>query len=89
MAMSKIESVEREMEKTRNKITELQNRLKELTARRTELENIEIVGVVRAMCMSRDELLNFLHTSRNTVAPDKTTLQNKYYEQEDDSDDEE
>lgn len=89
MAMSKIESVEREMEKTRNKITELQNRLKELTARRTELENIEIVGVVRAMCMSRDELLNFLHTSRNTVAPDKDTIQNKYYEQEDDSDEEE
>ena len=89
MAMSKIESVEREMDKTRNKITELQNRLKELTARRTELENIEIVGVVRAMCMSRDELLSFLHTSRNTVAPDKTTVQNKYYEQEDDSDEEE
>ena len=36
MAMSKIDRIDREIEKTRGKITEYQNRLKELEAQRTE-----------------------------------------------------
>ena len=59
MAMSKIDRIDREIEKTRGKITEYQNRLKELEAQRTEQENFEIVNLVRSMCMSRDELMNF------------------------------
>ena len=39
MAMSKIDRIDREIEKTRGKITEYQNRLKELEAQRTEQEN--------------------------------------------------
>ena len=58
--MSKIDRIDREIEKTRGKITEYQNRLKELEAQRTEQENFEIVNLVRSMCMSRDELMNFL-----------------------------
>ena len=38
MAMSKIDRIDREIEKTRGKITEYQNRLKELEAQRTEQE---------------------------------------------------
>ena len=57
MAMSKIDRIDREIEKTRGKITEYQNRLKELEAQRTEQENFEIVNLVRSMCMSRDELM--------------------------------
>ena len=73
MAMSKIDRIDREIEKTRGKITEYQNRLKELEAQRTEQENFEIVNLVRSMCMSRD-------------APPVETA---YHEQEDMADDEE
>jgi len=56
--MSKIDRIDREIEKTRGKITEYQNRLKELEAQRTEQENFEIVNLVRSMCRARraDEL---------------------------------
>ena len=65
MAMSKIDRIDREIEKTRGKITEYQNRLKELEAQRTEQENFEIVNLVRSMCMSRDELMSFLRGGGN------------------------
>ena len=69
MAMSKIDRIDREIEKTRGKITEYQNRLKELEAQRTEQENFEIVNLVRSMCMSRDELMNFLRGGANDAPP--------------------
>ena len=71
MAMSKIDRIDREIEKTRGKITEYQNRLKELEA--------------RSMCMSRDELMNFLRGGANDAPPVETA----YHEQEDMTDDEE
>ena len=43
MAMNKIERLDREIQKTREKITEYQNKLKELTAQKTEAENLQIV----------------------------------------------
>ena len=49
MAFTKIERIDREIEKTRSKITEFQNKLKELEAQRTEQENFEIVNLVRSM----------------------------------------
>ena len=85
MAMSKIDRIDREIEKTRGKITEYQNRLKELEAQRTEQENFEIVNLVRSMCMSRDEPMNFLRGGANNAPPVETA----YHEQEDMDDDEE
>lgn len=41
MAMNKIERIEKEMEKTREKITEYQNRLRTLEAQKTEAENLQ------------------------------------------------
>lgn len=84
MAMSKIDRVEREIQKTRSKITEYQNKLKGLEAQRTELENFEIVNLVRSMCMTRDELLNFLRGGGNDTPPVET----EYHEQEDTADEE-
>ena len=49
MAMNKIERLDREIQRTREKITEYQNKLKELTAQKTEAENLQIVQLVRAM----------------------------------------
>lgn len=56
MAMNKIERIDREIQKTREKITELQNKLKELNAQKTEAENLEIVQLVRTMRMTPQEL---------------------------------
>ena len=56
MAMNKIERIDREIQKTREKITELQNKLKELNAQKTEAVNLEIVQLVRSMRMTPQEL---------------------------------
>ena len=56
MAMSKIERIDREIQKTREKITEYQNKLKGLEAQKTEAENLEIVQLVRAMRLTPQEL---------------------------------
>ena len=85
MTNNKIDRIEKEMQKVREKITEYQNRLKELEAQRTERENFEIVNLVRSMCMSRDELMNFLRGGANDAPPVETA----YHEQEDMDDDEE
>ena len=56
MAMSKIERIDKEIQKTREKITEYQNRLRGLEAQKTEAENLQIVQLVRAMRLTPQEL---------------------------------
>ena len=56
MAMNKIERIDREIQKTREKITEYQNKLKGLEAQKTEAENLQIVQLVRAMKLNPQEL---------------------------------
>ena len=56
MAMSKIERIDKEIAKTREKITEYQNKLKGLEAQKTEAENLQIVQLVRSMRLSPAEL---------------------------------
>ena len=56
MAMSKIERSDKESAKTREKITEYQNKLKGLEAQKTEAENLQIVQLVRAMRLTPAEL---------------------------------
>ena len=56
MAMNKIERIDREIQKTREKITEYQNKLKGLEAQKTEAENLEIVQLVRSMRLTPAEL---------------------------------
>jgi predicted nuclease with TOPRIM domain len=56
----KLDKIEREMQKTREKITEYQNRLKELEAQKTECENLQIVQLVRSLRLSPQELKTFL-----------------------------
>ena len=60
MAMNKIERLDREIQKTREKITEYQNKLKELTAQKSEAENLQIVQLVRAMRLTPQELTAML-----------------------------
>ena len=60
MATNKIERIDREIEKTREKITEYQNKLKGLEAQKTEAENLQIVQLVRSMRLSPAELTSML-----------------------------
>ncbi|GHU79844.1 hypothetical protein FACS1894191_3580 [Clostridia bacterium] len=58
--MAKLDRIELEMQKAREKIAEQQNRLKELDGQRTEQENLQIVQAVRALKLTRDELAAFI-----------------------------
>ena len=53
---TKIERIDREIQKTREKIAEYQEKLKALEAQKTEAENLEIVQMVSAMSMTTEQL---------------------------------
>ncbi len=56
MANNKIDRIERDILKTREKISEYQNRLRALEAQKAEAENLQIVQLVRSMHMTPTEL---------------------------------
>lgn len=56
MAANKIDRIDREIAKVREKLTEYQERLKGLEAQKTEAENLQIVQLVRAVRMTPQEL---------------------------------
>ena len=56
MAVTKSAKIEAEIEKVKAKITEQQDRLKELEQKKVEAENSEIVDIVRGMSISLEEL---------------------------------
>lgn len=60
MTNSKINRIDKEIQKTREKITEYQNRLKELQAQKTEAENLQIVQMVRSLRLTPQELSQLL-----------------------------
>lgn len=65
----KLDKIDREMQKTREKIAELQSRMKELTAQKTEQENLQIVSLVRSLNLSPQELKEFLQGAAAQPAP--------------------
>mgnify|MGYP006072647961 FL=1 len=56
MSKNKIERIDLEIAKTREKIAEQQEKLKTLEAQKTEAENLEIVQMVRAVRMTPAQL---------------------------------
>ncbi len=60
MAVSKSAKIGAEIEKVKAKITEQQERLKELEQKKLEAENSEIVDMVRGMSVSLAELPDLL-----------------------------
>ena len=85
MANSRIERIEKEMQKTREKITEYQNRLKGLEAQKTEAENLQIVQLVRSMRMTPQELTAMLGKE---PVPGIATVTADHSRQEDNEDEE-
>ena len=64
----KIKKINTEYEKNAAKITELQARQEELSKQRIELENLDIIGLVRGMGLDPDQLAALMQASR---APEK------------------
>ncbi len=62
----KIKKINTEYEKNAAKIAELQARQEELAKQRTELENLDIIGLVRNMGLDPDQLAALIHAARTT-----------------------
>ncbi len=56
----KVQKLITEIERIQTKITNLQVRLKKLEQQRTELENTEIIGMVRSVTATPEELAAFI-----------------------------
>ena len=69
MAMNKLERIEKDIEKTKGKIAELQKQLRELEATKTEQENLQIVQLVRCLNMTPQEFAAFVRGGALQAAP--------------------
>ena len=61
---NKLNKLQMEIDKIKQKITEQQAKLRELEQQKTEIENTEIVELVRSMKMNTGELSTFLKAYR-------------------------
>ena len=61
---AKIERIDKDIDKTKDKISEFQARLRELEKQKTELENTEIVEAVRGMDIPLKDLPAILKALR-------------------------
>lgn len=78
MAATKLDRIQRDIDKTKSKIAEMQKQLKELEAQKTEQENLQIIQLVRGMNMKPEEFAAFLRSGAMQAAPTVTP----YHEQE-------
>ena len=59
----KLKKINTEYKKNAAKIAELQARQAELTKQRTELENLDIIGMVRGVGLDPDQLAALIHAA--------------------------
>jgi len=70
--MIKLEKIEREAQKARDKIAAMQTILKQIEGQRTEQENMQIIHQIRALKLSHEELYTFLSSGTlPTQMPDE------------------
>ena len=60
MAANKLDRLEKDIEKTKDKIAALQKQLRELEAAKTEQENLQIIQLVRGLNMTPQEFAAFV-----------------------------
>jgi len=60
--MTKLEKIDREIQKEQEKLAAAQARLKEVDERRIEQENLQIVQQIRALKLSRDQFRTFVES---------------------------
>lgn len=66
----KIERLAKEIDKTKDKIAELQAKLRDLEKQKTELENTDIVALVRSLNLSPQELSAFIKDRQENPVAD-------------------
>ena len=83
MAKNKIERIDQEITKVREKIAEYQEKLKALEAQKTEAENLEIVQMVRALRMTPAQLSAMLSggTVPGSTGDDNNEQEENSYEE--------
>lgn len=72
----KIEKLEKEIDKTKNKIAEMQARLRNLEKQKTELENTDYVAIARSFHLTPQQLTEFLK-SQQPLRPEMARLRNR------------
>ena len=65
---SKLDRIEKDIQKTKSKIAEYQKQLRELEAQKTEQENLQIIQLVRGMNMKPEEFAAFLRSGAMQAA---------------------
>ena len=60
----KIEKLEKEIDKTKAKIAEMQGKLRKLEEQKTELENTDYVAVARSYKLTPQQLADFLKSQQ-------------------------
>lgn len=83
MAKNKIERIDQEITKVREKITEYQEKLKVLEAQKTEAENLEIIQMVRALRVTPAQLSAMLSggTVPGSMGDDNNEQEENSYEE--------
>ena len=66
---TKIEGINKRIDKSKGKIADEQARLRELEKQKTELENLEIVKAVRSMDISFTDLAALLKSAKGQANP--------------------
>lgn len=69
----KIDKVVEEINKLKVKISEYQTRLRDLERQKTEMENAEIVSMVRGIDVAPDELRAFIEAYKKQAAIPQTS----------------
>lgn len=73
----KLEKINAEIEKMKAKIATYQARLKELERKKTEQENTKIVGLVRSVDMTPQELAEFIRLRKTVNKGTEETVHEK------------
>ena len=60
----KIEKLEKEIDKTKTKIAEMQAKLRDLEKQKTELENTDYVAIARSFHLTPQQLAEFLKSQQ-------------------------
>ena len=76
----KIKKIDKEYAKNAEKITELQARQAELEKQRTELENLDIIGLVRSVGLTPDQLATLIHSAHTVQVTEPEPEESAYEE---------
>ena len=77
----KIQKVIKEIEKTKVKLADTQSRLRELERQKTELENAEIVAMVRSRNLTESEFAALLQSRISNSVPMPVSVQKNEMEE--------